>query len=242
MTDYRQVGGRLGAYIRANNPTSQQIKALLGDLLAGDELLVTMRELVSRPSFAAVQFHAGRGGGSIQRDSLLQEIRRSYTPEVLTSVSELLNGLLDLSKIPSEGSSKWQYHAEASEDWAAEHRLTRKIDEPSLTERSKKDNASLEIDKTQVEAERLQTRNHQLMQELEQSLNKEAHLKVANRQYEDKIVSIEAFFQTTLVVISILLILMTFAVLASLDNVAIALIALLSLLVYRLSRIDISNV
>ena len=54
LTKYRQVGGRLGAYIRANNPSTQQIQGLLADLFAGDELLPTMREVVSRPEFYAV--------------------------------------------------------------------------------------------------------------------------------------------------------------------------------------------
>jgi len=201
-----------------------------------------MRELVSRPSFAAIQFHAGSGSGSIQRDSLLQEIRRSYTPEVITSVSELLNGLLDLSKDLSGGSSKSQLHTERGESWATEDQSMQKFDEESQAKYTKKDNLSPEPDKVQIEAERLRARNHQLLQELEQSLNKEAHLRVANRQYEDQMVSIMAFFQLTLAAATILLMLIAFAVLASFKSAALLLIILLSLLVYRLSRVDISSI
>ena len=96
MAKYRQVGGRLGAYIRANNPSTQQIQGLLADLLAGDELLPTMREVVSRPSFHALQKLVGSGGGAVQRDALLQELGRRYLPSVVEDVAQLLNGALDL--------------------------------------------------------------------------------------------------------------------------------------------------
>ena len=42
LTKYRQVGGRLGAYIRANDPSTQQIQGALADLLAEDPPLPTM--------------------------------------------------------------------------------------------------------------------------------------------------------------------------------------------------------
>jgi len=65
MANYRQVGGELGAFIRANNPSTQQIQALLRDLLAGDELLNTMRDVVSSASFQNLQSLAGSGQGAI---------------------------------------------------------------------------------------------------------------------------------------------------------------------------------
>jgi len=95
MASYRQVGERLDAYIRAGNPSTQQIQGLLADLLAADPLLSTMREVASMPSFDALQNLAGSGGGAIQRDALLEELARRYVPEVLADVRELLDGLLD---------------------------------------------------------------------------------------------------------------------------------------------------
>ena len=95
MAKYRQVGGRLGVYIRANNPSTQQIQGLLADLLAGDELLPTMREVVAMPEFAALQGFAGSGGGVIQRDALLGELAKRYLPAVVNEVGELANGMLD---------------------------------------------------------------------------------------------------------------------------------------------------
>ena len=95
MTKYRQVGGRLGAYIRANHPSTQQIQGLLADLLAGDPLLPTMREVVAMPAFAALQGLAGSGGGVVQRDALLQELAKRYLPAVVDEAGQLVNGMLD---------------------------------------------------------------------------------------------------------------------------------------------------
>ena len=95
MTNYRQVGEEVGAFIGANNPTTQQIQGLLADLLAGDELLQVMREVVSMPAFAALEGLTGSGGESIQRDDLLQDLGARYTPTVVDRVGQLVDGILD---------------------------------------------------------------------------------------------------------------------------------------------------
>ena len=95
MINYRQVGGKLGAFIRTNNPNTQQIQGLLADLLAGDSLLPTMRGVVSMPAFAALQALSGSGSGAVQRDSLLQELAKRYLPAVVDDVGQLVNGMLD---------------------------------------------------------------------------------------------------------------------------------------------------
>jgi len=105
LTDYRQVGGRLGAYIRANNPSTQQIQGLLADMLAGDELLLTMKDVVGRPSFQALQALAGCGSGTVQLNALLQELSRRYLPVVIEEVNQLLNGMLDLKQKSPETSA-----------------------------------------------------------------------------------------------------------------------------------------
>ncbi len=92
---YRQVGGRLGAYIRSNNPTTQQIQGLLADLLTGDELLLPMRDLVARKCFINLQPFAGSGRGIVQREACLQELARSYLPIVVDQISQVINGMLD---------------------------------------------------------------------------------------------------------------------------------------------------
>lgn len=105
MTNYRQVGEKLGEYIRGSNPTTQQIQGLLADLLAGDDLLVPMREVVSRPAFAPLQAFAGRRGGAIQRDALVQELSRSYLPSVVDKVRLVLDGVLDTKDDPDRKAS-----------------------------------------------------------------------------------------------------------------------------------------
>ena len=96
MASYRQIGGQLGAYIRADNPSTQQIHGLLADLLTGDELLLPMRDLVSRKCFINLQPFAGSGRGIVQRDACLQELARSYLPIVVDQISQVSNGMLDL--------------------------------------------------------------------------------------------------------------------------------------------------
>ena len=96
MADYRYIGGRLGSYIRLNNPSVTQLKSFLADLLAGDEMLRPMLDTVSRSSFSSIRELAGSGNGCIQRDSLLQELALNYLPEIVYNISILLSGLLDL--------------------------------------------------------------------------------------------------------------------------------------------------
>lgn len=96
MASYREIGGRLGGYIRGNNPSTQQIQSLLSDLLANDELLLPMRDLVSRPCFARLKACAGSGIGIIHRDACLQELTKSYLPIIVSGIRDVINGVLDL--------------------------------------------------------------------------------------------------------------------------------------------------
>ncbi len=95
VANYRQIGRRLGDYIHANNPSTQQIQALLADLLAGDELLSPMRDMVSRPLFLAVQRCARTNRRPIERDALLQDMGRFYLPSIIDSAGLFLDGILD---------------------------------------------------------------------------------------------------------------------------------------------------
>ena len=104
MAIYREIGGSLGSYIRRSSPTTQQIQALLGDLLPGDELLLPLRDVVARPSFRSLYELAGSGKGSIQRDALLQELARSYLHQIVDQVGQVLNGMLDL---PAGKTTRW---------------------------------------------------------------------------------------------------------------------------------------
>ena len=138
MTDYRQVGGQMGAYIRANNPSTHQIQALVADLLAGDELFITMREVVGCSSFSPLKPLAGTGTGAVQRDALLQELSQRYLPQVVEEVGRLLDGMLDLSppsgmrpdiiqeqpKLFSAGKAAWDSYPAQPTDKASSKRDT----------------------------------------------------------------------------------------------------------------------
>jgi len=95
MANYRQVGGELGAFIRANNPSTQQIQILLRDLLTGDQLLAVMSDLVARPNFKRISQLAGSGNGELEIKELRSEISKIYTTYACDLAVEILNGMLD---------------------------------------------------------------------------------------------------------------------------------------------------
>lgn len=100
MVSYRQVGGKLGAFIRAHNPTTRQIQGVLADLLAEDELFLTMKNVVERPVFLELQKLAGSGTGAIHLDALLGQLEQRYLPGVVDDVRQLICGMLDLPSPP----------------------------------------------------------------------------------------------------------------------------------------------
>ena len=97
----RSLGKQLGEYVarqREMPPAPAALQGVVADLTAGQsDLQAPLRDLVSRQGFAALLPHARLGGGSIQRDALIQEISRVYHPDVLLQVEEVLNGFLDAS-------------------------------------------------------------------------------------------------------------------------------------------------
>ena len=115
MNKYSQLGDRLGGYIRANNPSTQQLRAFLGDLLANDELLLPMRDVVARPSFGTLAALAGSGTGTAQREALLQELSRSYLPTVVSDVKCVVTGMLALA---ANGASSYSRSSSSSQDKA----------------------------------------------------------------------------------------------------------------------------
>lgn len=104
MSANRRIGGRLGVFIRAKNPSVPQLQAFLGDMLADHDLLTPMRDVVARPTFVALRHAAGSGSGALARDALLQDIARLYLPGVIEGVRQILDGLLDQPSV-TNGSS-----------------------------------------------------------------------------------------------------------------------------------------
>ena len=113
--DYRQIGQTLASHINRSSgvPTGAALQGMIADLAADNpELLLPMRDLVSRPAFQALIAKADSGGGMLQRDALINEVRPLFSAPVLEALSELLNGFLNLP------SSTNQHQAAAErEEW-----------------------------------------------------------------------------------------------------------------------------
>ncbi len=96
---YRQIGQALASHINQSNgvPTGAALQGMIADLAADHpELLLPMRDLVSRPAFQALIAKADSGGGMLQRDALINEVRPLFSAPVMGALSELLNGFLNL--------------------------------------------------------------------------------------------------------------------------------------------------
>ena len=96
--DYQRAGHRLGQFIRSKNPSIQQMQGMLADLLGDDELLLTIRDVISRPVFSPLRDLAGSGKGAIERHALLQELGKSYLPKIVDSVGLLISGMLETAE------------------------------------------------------------------------------------------------------------------------------------------------
>ena len=98
--ELRLLGERLAGYLRQTGGRSQSAagrQALVADLFAGrDDLLIPLKDLVSRPSFAALLAPGGGRPAAIQRDALLAELQALYAPAVVARLAEVLNGVLGL--------------------------------------------------------------------------------------------------------------------------------------------------
>jgi hypothetical protein len=101
-THYRSIGSRLAVYIRkqhAEIPSSAILQSLAADLAAGDaDLVLPLKDLVTRPAFRSLTSKAGSGGGSLERHALLLSMQTRYAPQVLDALGEVLSGFLDLPK------------------------------------------------------------------------------------------------------------------------------------------------
>lgn len=113
--DSRQIGQALASHINQSSgvPTGAALQGMIADLAADHpELQLPMRDLVSRPAFQLLIAKANSGGGMLQRDALINEVRPLFSAPVLEALSELLNGFLNLP------SSTNQHQAAAErEEW-----------------------------------------------------------------------------------------------------------------------------
>jgi len=98
----RQLGQRLAAFVCSPSFSTRSSTALVGvvaDLVAGDpDMGSPLRDLVTRPVFLDLLPFARQGGAKalLQRDSLLNELNRTYKADIVAAVEDVLNGFLDL--------------------------------------------------------------------------------------------------------------------------------------------------
>lgn len=95
---YVIIGKSLRLYVQINNPSNAQIYAWLVDNLAGDDILLIMKDVIARREFADICANPGAVPGSpLLRDAFLQILGETYLPEKVLIIGDILSGLMDLS-------------------------------------------------------------------------------------------------------------------------------------------------
>lgn len=97
---YRAIGGRLALFVRQQQaafPSVSALQAVAADLAADQsQMVLPLRELVSRPGFRALAPRAGSGSGALECQALLQTLDATFTPTLIAALGEVLAGFLDL--------------------------------------------------------------------------------------------------------------------------------------------------
>ena len=95
-----KLGLALGRFVKEQGQRHPaQLTAVIADLSADHrDLQAPLRDLVTRESFLSLLHKARSGGGLIQRDAVIQEMKSIYQQDILANLEEVLNGFLDLSK------------------------------------------------------------------------------------------------------------------------------------------------
>ena len=98
----RQLGESLATFVCSFSSSASGSNSLIGviaDLVADDpDMGPPLRDLVTRPIFLNLLPSAAKGGEGVlaQRDSLLAELSRTYKPDVISAVGDVLNGFLNI--------------------------------------------------------------------------------------------------------------------------------------------------
>lgn len=102
--DYRQIGRVLASHLKQCSvvPSVAAMQGMIADLAADHpELLLPMRDLVTRPHFQGLIAKADSSGGTLQRDALLNELRPLFSAQVLDALTQLLDGFLNIPSTPT---------------------------------------------------------------------------------------------------------------------------------------------
>lgn len=127
----RQLGERLAAFVCSSSFRASGSNALVGviaDLVADDpDMGPPLKDLVTRPTFQNLLPSAAQGGAGVlaQRDSLLTELNRTYNPDIVAAMGDILNGFLDISEHTNSPQASPNEEAESFADsdssFAADH-------------------------------------------------------------------------------------------------------------------------
>lgn len=98
MNQYREVGVSLGVFLRSQKPSVRQIQAYVADLVVNEELLVPLKEVVSRAGFVVLRDLAGTGRGRVEKLSFVRDIRKTYASSVADQIEAVLDGMLGLGE------------------------------------------------------------------------------------------------------------------------------------------------
>jgi len=112
-----KLGLALGRFVKEQGQRHPaQLRAVIADLSADHpDLQAPLLDLVTRESFLSLLHKARSGGGLIQRDAVIQEMKSIYQQDILANLEEVLNGFLDLSKSIATFSSPTANGIQASE-------------------------------------------------------------------------------------------------------------------------------
>ena len=118
----RQLGERLAAFVCSPSFGASGSNALVGviaDLVADDpDMGPPLKDLVTRPSFQNLLPSAAQGGAGAlaQRDSLLSELSRTYNPDIVAAMSDILSGFLAISENTNSSQARSNDEARSSAD------------------------------------------------------------------------------------------------------------------------------
>ena len=100
FSQYQEIGRSLARHLQQHVgrlPPVLTLQAVAADLAAGNsELLLPLKDLVSRPGFSSLAAKASSGGGALEGHALLKDMQATFSPQVIIALDEVLAGFLDL--------------------------------------------------------------------------------------------------------------------------------------------------
>lgn len=99
------------------------LQGVAADLIPNQpDLAAPIKDLINRPLFLSTLRQMKPGAALAQRDALINELARIYTPETLQALHHILNGLLDITDQDTDSINTTKPETRLlEEDWKPEH-------------------------------------------------------------------------------------------------------------------------